>query len=195
MKIEPKLNFKIYLERERGIEKKAGKKREKELRTALENEKEEKEILLIKEKRNELKESVLKKYPNEVKLQRYIDFLKKEAKSMGCKVKKLKIVDERGVESNGHKAERDFLNDVYVSLNERVLTLAKKDFDSKEKVFDSFIEFYSDELFQKDEVCELGEFTKNFLKEQIENFGVKIKNIEFLTGVGTPLDFNFGVDG
>ena len=70
--------------------------------------------------------------------------------------------------------------------------------DEKERliIFKDLIQYYSDDEFQKDELCDLGRYSENKLKNEIEKFNseIKIEKINFYTGVGTTLDYNFGVD-
>ncbi len=159
------------------------------------------EELEKKRKRDELNRermartlALLEKYPEELFLVRYTDYLRIEAKSMGLDIKGLNIVGKDGEETPGHRAERDFLNDVQIGPHQRILALRDKSEKTKRKVFADLVEYYGGEEFQKDEACKLEEFTSLYLYRMLSKRN-SIEDVSFKTAVGTPLDFNFGIDG
>jgi hypothetical protein len=133
-------------------------------------------------------QELLKKHPDILKTQRYSMYLEEETYTMNSGSKK-------SLNTKGHLAEKDLLNDVYIKDNDHILVLNQKGLDEKEKVFLDLVDFFGNESFQKKEECRLGKFSKGYLYSKFEKAGKKVEDIKFFTAVGTPLDFNFGVDG
>ena len=195
--------FKQYVEKENEIVAELKRKLTEEnfQKEEPKKQKEESDINTVEEKelnyqRMQLAEKLLEKYPNELFLQKYIDYLTKEAESMdGFTVRHLRLVGPNGVISSGHLAEEYFLDKVNIKASERVLSLRSKTNEAKKKVFSDLVKYYEHPAFQKDEECQLSRVIKKILFKAFAKKGVEIKDIFFYSGVGTTLDFNFGVDG
>ena len=206
MKMESKSNFKVYIEKEKKIKGEV-EENEKQRKIIDEKRKNTEKLKYFQERRKKIEQEISnleKKFPilKKMKKQKYIDFLQGEVKTReGVRLAKgLKISPEDGSVSCGQVAEDDLLGRVYIRKSDRVLS-PKRNHEGgneiiKELAFTALIEFYK--IYQKEEECKLGKHVREKLQRIIESSlgdeSIKIQDIQFFTGVGTTLDFNYGVD-
>jgi hypothetical protein len=150
-------------------------------------------------------EQVAEEYPiiKDASLVRYKSYLMDQVSKMdGARLLSGRIVDKLNKNPTiGHLAEEDLLNKVYLRDNDIIpVPPTSNEFD-KQILFNAMVSFFRYKEFQKSEGCKLSDFFQKILKKKIEieiekrNEEFSVKNIKFYTAVGTPLDFNYGVDG
>ncbi len=190
-------NFKKYIKKEREILETAEKERQKEEKEKRLAEKAELRRLQIQAELQEMAEKIIDKYPDNFQMQSYIKYLRKEvARMKGFKLEGLKIISTKNNrEQAGHIWEEEILSNINLDPRQIIPVLVNKDVYFKEQVLPDLLEFYSHPILQKKEECQLGRFGRRYLENLLTKQGLEFKEVVFKTGVGSQLDFSFGIDG
>lgn len=155
-----------------------------------------------------LTEELLAKHSDVLKLQKYTDYLKDEVRSMPNQTVKGShiILKDTGFQSPGHKAERFVLGYPVIRKKQNipVLRLGYKNLDYKDLIFEDLVDYYGSDLFQKvngvkkggedSSECLLAKFAGQTIVSFLRKADINVKSYRFVSLVGTPVDFNFGVD-